>query len=72
MVYFVQILCTIVFKHCQAAGMRNDKEASPSINLAGQAFSENAQNSWTGWCILIKLCMLLYSYLDWELPGFLS
>ena len=34
--------------------MRN----SPSINLAGQAFSENAQNSRTALCILIKFCML--------------
>ena len=50
--------------------MRNGDEASPSINLACQAFSENAQNSWTTWCILIKFCMLLYYYLDWELPEF--
>ena len=43
--------------------MLNGNEASPSINFAGQAFSENAQNSWTAWCILIKFCMLLYHYL---------
>ena len=47
MVYFVQILYTIVFIHCQTAGVRNSDGASPSINLARQALSENVQNSWT-------------------------
>ena len=72
---FCSNLYTIYFnivQHCPTAGMRNGDEASSSINLAGQAFSENAQNSWTAWCILIKFCMLLYYYLDWELPGILS
>ena len=37
MVCLVQILYTIVFYHCPAAGMRNGDEASPSIILAGLA-----------------------------------
>ena len=37
MVYFVQILYTILFKHCQSAGMKNGDEVSPSIILASQA-----------------------------------
>ena len=37
MVYLLQILYTIVFLHCPAAGMQNGDEASPSIILAGQA-----------------------------------
>ena len=36
MVYLVQILYTNVFKHCLAAGMQNDDDASPSINLTGR------------------------------------
>ena len=51
--------------------MKKCYQASLSINLAGQAFGEKAQNSWTAWCILIKFCMLLYYYLDKELPGFM-
>ena len=35
MVYFVQILYTIVFIHCLAAGMHNGDDALPSISLAG-------------------------------------
>ena len=34
MLYLVQMLNTIVFQHCPAAGMRNRDEASPSIILA--------------------------------------
>ena len=37
MVYLVQILNTIVFEHCPAAGMRNGDEASPGTILAGLA-----------------------------------
>ena len=37
MVYLVQILYTIVYLHCPAAGMSNGDEASPSIILAGLA-----------------------------------
>ena len=62
------LLHAAVFKHCPTAGMRNGDEASPRINLAGKVCSENAQNSWTAWWILLKFCMLLYYYLDWELP----
>ena len=65
------IFCSNFVYYCILT-LSNRWYASPGINLAGQAFSENAQNSWTAWCILIKFCMLLYYYLDWELPGILS
>ena len=37
MVYLVQMLNTIVFEQCPAAGMQNGDKASPSSILAGQA-----------------------------------
>ena len=40
--------------------MRNGDEASPSINLADQALSEYAQNSWTAWYVLKGFGMLMY------------
>ena len=48
------------FDYCPTAGMQNGDEASLSINLAGQAFGENAQNSWSAWCISDKI---LYAFI---------
>ena len=52
------------FEHYPATDMQNDDEASPSIILAGRAFSENALNSGPHgtFCLnFVYLCILTLS-----------
>ena len=62
---FLLKFCILLYYYT-TAGMRNGDEAAPSINFAGQTFSENAQNSWTARCILINFECFYINILTWN------
>ena len=61
-VHFVQILYTYVFQHCQATGMQNGDEASPSIILANRALLVKMLITLDSMVFFVQFCMLMSSH----------